>query len=241
MPTHATPLRLCSEIPRPRCHQYQHTRHLPFSLWLHPMPFWKHDPRHRAQTNGVHPSISSASLSSFSSSDSSILPAAPPSKQSDLPNPDQSVHTSPTTAHRSHLPPNTILPVPRSSSLIPAMGQIPSLSQFQHSVPPPSPTKPVGPGSAGSRLKHVFSGRRKKSEDLLPNTAPALAPVPVAIEKSRSVMMPASSMTSSPPAPKHQQKFLRAPAITHCRLSTMSHPSTHLFRPQLALHRQIPP
>ena len=179
------------------------------------MPFRKHDPRRRAQANGVHLSTSSASLSSFSSSsDSSILPAAPPSgsSQSDLATPDQSVHTSPTSAHKSNLPPDTILPVPRSSSLIPAMGQIPSRPQLQQPVPPPpSPTVPVAPGSAGSRLKRVFGGRRKQSADIVPAIAP---PVPVAIGKSRSVMTPASSTTLSPSAPKlpHQPTVSAGPS-----------------------------
>ncbi|KAH8979226.1 hypothetical protein EDB86DRAFT_3089293 [Lactarius hatsudake] len=177
------------------------------------MQFRKHDPRRRAQANGVHLTTSSASLSSFSSSsDSSILPAAPPSgsSQSDLATPDQSVHTSPTGAHKSHLPPDTILPVPRSSSLIPAMGQIPSRSQLQPTVPPPSP---VASGSAGSRLKRVFGGRRKKSEDILP-IVPTLAPAPMPIGKSRSVMTPASSTMSSPSAPKlpHQPTVSAGPS-----------------------------
>ncbi|KAF8271251.1 hypothetical protein EI94DRAFT_1797234 [Lactarius quietus] len=134
------------------------------------MPFRKHDPRRRAQANGVHLSTSSASLSSFSSSsDSSFLPAAPPSgsSQSDLPNPDHSVHTSPTSAHKSHLPPDTILPVPRSSSLIPAMGQIPSRSQFQHSVPPPSPTLPEKERGLATKYRSYIGssagGNREKS------------------------------------------------------------------------------
>lgn len=181
------------------------------------MPFRKHDPRRRAQANGVHLSTSSASLSSFSSSsDSSILPAAPPSgsSQSDLATPDQSVHTSPTSAHKSHLPPDTILPVPRSSSLVPTMGQISSRPQFQHPVPPPSPTIPMASGSAGSRLKRVFGGRRKKSEDMLPNVVPTLAPVPMGIGKSRSVMTPASSTSSPPSAPKlpHQPTVSAGPS-----------------------------
>jgi hypothetical protein len=183
------------------------------------MPFRKHDPRRRAQANGVHLSTSSASLSSFSSSsDSSILPAAPPSgsSQSDLATPDQSVHTSPTTAHKSHLPPDTIQPVPRSSSLIPAMGQIPSRLQPQPSGPPSSPVVPAASGSAGSRLKRVFGGgsRRKKSEDMSPNTPPTLPPVPLAIGKSISAMTPASSTTSSPSAPKlpHQPSISAGPS-----------------------------
>lgn len=178
------------------------------------MQFRKHDPRRRAQANGVHLTTSSASLSSFSSSsDSSILPAAPPSgsSQSDLATPDHSVHTSPTSAHKSHLPPDTILPVPRSSSLVPAMGQIPSRHQLQSTVPPPSP---VASGSAGSRLKRVFGGRRKKSEDILPYLVPTLAPAPTPIGKSRSVMTPASSTMSSPSAPKlpHQPTVSAGPS-----------------------------
>ncbi len=182
------------------------------------MPFRKHDPRRRAQANGVHLSTSSASLSSFSSSsDCSILPAAPPSgsSQSDLATPDQSVHTSPTSAHKSHLPPDTILPVPRSSSLIPTMGQAPSRSQLQQPVPPPSPTVPMASGGAGSRLKRVFGGRRKKSEDVLPSVPPTLGPVPMPIGKSRSVMTPASyTTTMSPSAPKlpHQPTVSAGPS-----------------------------
>jgi hypothetical protein len=202
------------------------------------MPFRKHDPRRRAQANGVHLSTSSASLSSFSSSsDCSILPAAPPSgsSQSDLATPDQSVHTSPASAQKSHLPPDTILPVPRSSSLIPAMGQIPSRPQFQHPVPPPSPTVLVASGGAGSRLKRVFGGRRKKSEDMLPNVAPTLVPVPMGIRQSRSVMTPASSTTSSSYAPKlpHQPtvsvgpSYHTSPFIRHVPFEHQSIPSSN--------------
>ena len=204
------------------------------------MPFRKHDPRRRTQANGVHLSTSSASLSSFSSSsDSSILPAAPPSgsSQSDLATPDQSVHTSPTT-HKSHLPPDTILPVPRSSSLIPAMGQIPSRPQLQQqSVPPSSPIISAASGSAGSRLKRVFGGRRKKSEDLLSTTPPTSSPVPMAIGKSHSTMTPASSATSSPSAPRlphqptisagpnyHPRPFIRHVSPEHHSISS-SNPS----------------
>lgn len=181
------------------------------------MPFRKHDPRRRAQANGVHLSTSSASLSSFSSSsDSSILPAAPPSgsSQSDLATPDHSVHTSPTTPHKSHLPPDTILPVPRSSSLIPVMGQISSRPQLHQSAPPSSPITPAASGSAGSRLKRVFGSRRKKSEDLLSTTPPTLPPVPMPIGKSQSVMTPASSTTSSPSAPRlpHQATISAGPS-----------------------------
>ncbi|KAI0305522.1 hypothetical protein B0F90DRAFT_1815135 [Multifurca ochricompacta] len=172
------------------------------------MPFRRHDARPRAQAGGVHMSNSSASLSSFSSSSgSSILPVAPPSNssQSDIATSDQSVHTSPSGALKSHLPPDTILPVPRSSSLIPLMGQIPSRSQFQHTVPPPSPTVPTSSGSAGSRLKRVFGGRRKKSEDILSNVAPTLVQIPMGMGKSLSAMTPASSVTPSSSAPKLPQ------------------------------------
>ena len=207
------------------------------------MPFRKNDPRRRAQANGVHLSTSSASLSSFSSSsDCSILPAAPTSgsSQSDLATPDQSVHTSPTSAHKSHLPPDTILPVPRSSSLIPAMGQIPSRPQFQQPVPPPSPTVPVASGSAGSRLKRVF-GRRKNSADVLPIVAPTLAPVSMVIGKSRSVMTPASSTTSpssAPNLPLHPTvsagpSYHTSPFIRH--LPPVHQPSSSAESPQANL------
>jgi hypothetical protein len=77
------------------------------------------------------------------------------------------------------------------------MGQIPSRPRHQHSDPRPSATVP---GSAGSRLKRVFGGRRKKSEDTQPNIPPTLLPVLVA--KSRSLTTPASLATSSSSASK---------------------------------------
>jgi hypothetical protein len=150
----------------------------------------------------VHLSTSSASLSSFSSSTSSILPVEPQSNpsQSDI----VAVHPFTFTAPKTQLPPDTILPVPRSSSLPHAMGQVQSRSLSELPVPPPSPTVPVSAGSAGSRLKRVFGGRKKKSEDISPTAVAPLAPVPIG--KSRSVMTPASSATPSPSAPTLPQQ-----------------------------------
>jgi hypothetical protein len=167
------------------------------------MPFRRHDARRRPQAGGVHLSSSSASLSSFSSTSSSIFPAAPPSNSShsDI----AAAPPSAFTAHRSHLPPDTILPLPRSSSLIPAMGQVPSRSPSEPAVPPPSPTVPVS-GSAGSRFKRVFGGRKKKSEDIPPNAVPSLAPAPIGMGKSRSAMTPASSAAPPPSAPELPQQ-----------------------------------
>jgi hypothetical protein len=116
------------------------------------------------------------------------------------------------------------------------MGQINSRPQLQHSDPPPSATVPVASGSAGSRLKRVFSGRRKKSEDTRPNLPPTLLPVPVA--KSRSLMTPASLTTPSPSAPTlphqptisagltfHTPPFVRHGSPTHQSILS-SNPST---------------
>ena len=165
------------------------------------MPFRRHDARRRAQPGGVHLSTSSASLSSFSSTSSSILPVEPSSNSShsDI----VEAHPSTFSAPKTHLPPDTILPVPRSSSLLATMGQVQSRSPSEFPVPPPSPTVPVSSGSTGSRLKRVFGGRKKKSEDISPTAVAPLAPVPIGMEKSRSVMTPpSSSATPSPSAPK---------------------------------------
>lgn len=171
------------------------------------MPFRRHDARHRAQPGGVHLSTSSASLSSFSSTSSSILPVEPPSNSShsDI----VAAHPSTFSAPKTHLPPDTILPVPRSSSLFATMGQVQSRSPSDLPVPPPSPTVPVSSGGAGSRLKRVFGGRKKKSEDISPAAVGPLAPVPIGMGKSRSVMMSSSSSStasSSPSAPKLPQQ-----------------------------------
>ena len=166
------------------------------------MPFRRHDARRRAQPGGVHLSTSSASLSSFSSTTSSILPVEPPSNssQSDI----VAAHPFTFTAPKTQLHPDTILPVPRSSSLPQAMGQVQSRSPSELPVPPPSPTVPVSAGSAGSRLKRVFGGRKKKNEDISPTIVAPLAPVPIG--KSRSVMTPASSAAPSPSAPRLPQQ-----------------------------------
>ncbi|KAI0256190.1 hypothetical protein BJV78DRAFT_1278730 [Lactifluus subvellereus] len=172
------------------------------------MHFRRHDTRRRAHAGGVHLFSSSASLSSFSSSTSSTLPAAPPSdsSHSDIAAFDRSLHSSPFSAFNNRLPPDTILPVTRSSSLYPTMGQSPSRSQQQHSAdPPPSPTVPVTSGSAGSRLKRVFGGRRKKSEDVPPSVWPSLALPPMAMGKSRSAT-PSSSASSLSSAPGFSQQ-----------------------------------
>lgn len=168
------------------------------------MPFRRHDAHRRGQPGGVQLSGSSASLSSFSSTGSSILPAAPPSNSSlsDI----AAAHPSTFTAPKTHLPPDIILPVPRSSSLIPTMGQVPSRPSTEFPVPPPSPTMPIPSGSAGSRFKRVFASRRKKSEDVSPTATTALAPAPIGMGKSRSVMTPASSRAPSPSAPKLPQQ-----------------------------------
>src|SRR5579863_3379401 len=168
------------------------------------MPFRRHDARRRGQTGGIQLSSSSASLSSFSSTSSSILPVAPSSNssRSDI----AAEHPSTFTALKTHLPPDTILPVPRSSSLIPTMGQIPSRPPSELPVPPPSPTVPVSSGGAGFRFKRVFGNRKKKSEDISPTTVTTLAPAPIGMGKSRSVMTPASSAAPSSSAPSLPQQ-----------------------------------
>jgi hypothetical protein len=170
------------------------------------MPFRRHDTRRRAHEEGVH-LPSSASLSSFSSPIPSIPPAGPPSDptHSDILALDRVWHSSPFSAFNSHPSPDTILPVPRSSSLLPSMGQIPSRSQPQPTVPPPSPTAPVAPGSAGFKLKRVFGSRRKKSEDVSPTMTPTLASPPMVMGKSRSATpaSSASSLSSAPKIPSH--------------------------------------
>ena len=191
------------------------------------MPFRRHDARRRGQPGGIQLSSSSASLSSFSSTSSSILPAAPPpnSSLSDI----AAAHPSTFTVPKTHLPPDIILPAPRSSSLIPTMGQVPS-RPTEFPVPPPSPTVPTSSGSAGSRFKRVFAGRRKKSEDVSPTAMTALAPAPIGMGKSRSVMTPASSRAPSPSAPKlPQQPSVSAgpgyPASPFTRHVPAEHPS----------------
>lgn len=159
----------------------------------HPMHFRRHETRHRAQAGGVH-LASSASLSSFSSVTSN-LPAAPPS---DASHSDIAARPSLFTAPQCQLPPDTILPVPRSSSLLPAMGQAQSRSPPELAAPPPSPTVPTFSGSAGSKLKRVFGGgRKKKSEDISVNPAT----LPLGMGKSHSVMTTVPSQASSSSAP----------------------------------------
>ena len=163
------------------------------------MPFRRHEIRQHGLAGGVHLSTSSASLSSFSSSSSSNTPAAPPSDSSHS---DIVAHPSPFTAPKCHLPPDTILPVPRSSSLIPAMGQIQSRSPTELAAPPPpSPTFPTSSGGAGSKLKRVFGGRKKKSEDMSVDPTATLAPMPPGMGKSHSAMSRVPSAAPSESAP----------------------------------------
>ena len=168
------------------------------------MPFRRNETRHHAQAGGVHLSSSSASLSSFSSSTCSNAPAAPPSDSthSDIVAPPSSF-----TAPKCLLPPNTILPGPRSSSLIPAMGQVQSRSPSEFAAPPPpSPTVPTFSGSAGSKLKRVFGGRKKKSEDISNDPTALLAPMPPGVGKSHSAMSRVPSLAPSFSAPMLPQQ-----------------------------------
>ncbi len=175
------------------------------------MPFRRHETPHHAQAGGVHPSTSSASLPSVSSSSASNTPAAPPS---DFSHSDIAAHPSIFTTPKCHLPPDIILPVPRSSSLIPAMGQIQSRSPSELAVPPPpSPTAPTS-GSAGSKLKRVFGGgRRKKSEDMSANPTATLAPMPLGMGKSHSAMSraPSAALSSTAPMLPFQQSVSAGP------------------------------
>jgi hypothetical protein len=164
------------------------------------MHFRRHETRHHAQAGGVHLSSSSASLSSFSSSSSSNLPAAPPSDSSHS---DIAARPSIFTAPKCHLPPDTILPVPRSSSLVPTMGQVQSRSSSELMAPPPSPTVPTSSGGAGSKLKRVFGGRKKRTEDI--STA-ILAPMPPGMGKSRSATTPVPSAAPFSSAPMLPQQ-----------------------------------
>lgn len=163
------------------------------------MPFRRHETRHHAQAGGVHLSSSSASLSSFSSKSSSNTPAAPPS---DSTHSDIAAPPSSFTAPKCLLPPDTILPVPRSSSLVPTMGQVQSRSPSELAAPPPpSPTVPTSSGSAGFKLKRVFGGRKKKSEDISADPTPTLAPMPLGMGKSHSAMSRVPSAAPSCAAP----------------------------------------
>lgn len=191
------------------------------------MHFRRHETRHHAQTGGVHLSSSSASLSSFSSSTSSNLPAAPPS---DSCRSDIAARPSIFTAPNCHLPPDTILPVPRSSSLLPAMGQVQSRSPSEPAAaaPPPSPTAPTSSGGAGAKLKRVFGGRKKKSEDISPT--PTLASMSPGMGKSRSAMAPVPSAVPSSSAPMlPQQPSVSAgpgyPTLPFTRHVSAEHPS----------------
>ncbi|KAI9509177.1 hypothetical protein F5148DRAFT_797744 [Russula earlei] len=200
--------------------------------------FRRHDARRRPLPGGVHLSRSSASLSSLSSSSSSTPPSGPPSNacHSDIADP------SPTfTAPKSHLPPDTILPVPRSSSLIPSMGQVPSRSPSDLAVPPPSPTVPPSSGGAGSRLKRVFGSRKKKSEDVPPNALVIVAPMPVGMGKSRSVMTPASSTASSPAPKLPQQPSVSAGPGYPTSPFTRHLPAEHTSDPPLKPLPESPP
>ncbi|KAH9994977.1 hypothetical protein BJV74DRAFT_795355 [Russula compacta] len=195
------------------------------------MPFRRHDARSRAQAGGVHLSSSSASFTSFSSSSSSTFPAAPPSNSNHS---DIAAHPLLSAAPKGHLPPDTILPVPRSSSLVPPMGQVQSRSPSESAdPPPPSPTVPVSSGSAGFRLKRVFGGRRKKSEDISPNAAVTLGPVPIGIGKSRSVLTPAATAASSSSAPKFPQQ----PSIS----AGPAYPTSSFTRHVLVEPPSVPP
>jgi hypothetical protein len=168
------------------------------------MPFRRHETRHHAQAGGVHLSTSSASLSSFSSKTSSNSPTAPPS---DSTHSDIVATPSSLAAPNSLLPPDTILPVPRSSSLLPAMGQVQSRSPSELAPPPPpSPTVPTSSGSAGSKLKRVFGGRKKKSEDISADPTATLAPMPLGLGKSHSAMSRVPSATPSTSAPMLPQQ-----------------------------------
>ena len=194
------------------------------------MHFRRHETRHHAQTGGVHQSSSSASLSSFSSSTSSNLPAAPPS---DSCHSDIAARPSIFTAPNCHLPPDTILPVPRSSSLLPAMGQVQSRSpsELADAVPPPSPTVPTSSGGAGAKLKRVFGGRKKKSEDISPT--PTLASMSPGMGKSRSAMAPVPSAVPSSSAPTlpHQPSVSAGPG----------YPTLPFTRHVPAEHPTVPP
>lgn len=191
------------------------------------MHFRRHETRHHAQTGGVHLSSSSASLSSFSSSTSSNLPAAP---LSDSSHSDIAARPSIFTAPNCHLPPDTILPVPRSSSLLPAMGQVQSRSPSEPAAaaPPPSPTAPTSSGGAGAKLKRVFGGRKKKSEDISPT--PSLASMSPGMGKSRSAMAPMPPAIPSSSAPMlPQQPSVSAgpgcPTLPFTRHIPADHPS----------------
>jgi hypothetical protein len=195
------------------------------------MPFRRHETRHNAQAGGVHLSTSSASLSSFSSKSSSNTPAAPPSDpaHSDIAAPPSSF-----TAPKCLLPPDTILPVPRSSSLIPAMGQVQSRSPSELAPPPPpSPTVPTSSGSAGSKLKRVFGGRKKKSEDISADPTATLAPIPPGMGKSHSAMSRVPSAAPSSSAPMFPQQ----PSVS----AGPRYPTVPFPRPLPAEPSSVPP
>jgi len=89
------------------------------------------------------------------------------------------------------------------------MGQVQSQSPSDLAVPPPSRTS----GSAGFRLKCVFGSRKKRHEDISPSVLVTVAPLPIGMGKSHSVMMQASSTMPSTSAPKllHQPSVSAGP------------------------------
>ena len=195
------------------------------------MPFRRHETRQHAQAGGVHLSTSSASLSSFSSKSSSNTPAAP---TSDSTHSDIAAPPSSFTAPKSLLPPNTIQPVPRSSSLLPAMGQVQSRSPSELAPPPPpSPTVATSSGSAGSKLKRVFGGRKKKSEDISADPTATLAPMPPGMGKSHSEMsrVPSAASSCSAPVPPQQASVSAGPG----------YPTVPFPRPLPAEPPSVPP
>ena len=215
-----------------------------------------HCPIEAAQTGIMLSSVSSTSLSSSLSSsagDSVLLPAAPASNssQSDIITPDHSVSSSST----KHLFPSGAAPAPRSSSLPSSMGQIlsrPIALNSSSQSPPPSPSRGTSStNSTGSRLKRVFAGRRKKSEDasLIFSTAqPAKSKAPEwprtepfdPVQKG-SGLTPTSN---GKPGPSHVPQVQSPPAQADSR--PISLPSSPDFSgvpptpPPKPLHRQMP-
>ncbi|KAI8993795.1 hypothetical protein BD414DRAFT_480460 [Trametes punicea] len=122
-----------------------------------------------ALPSSVPSSVSSSSLSSsFSSSraSSDLLPAAPfpDSSQSDITASDRSVSSLSSSKPRFFPVALTSAP-PRSASLT-SMGQSQSRPTGTTTPPPLSPAPSTSSSSTGARLKRVWAGRRKKSEDI---------------------------------------------------------------------------
>jgi hypothetical protein len=114
------------------------------------------------------------------------------------------------------------------------MGQLQSRSPSELAPPPPpSPTVPTSSGSAGSKLKRVFGGRKKKSEDISADPTATLAPMPPGMGKSHSAMsrVPSAAPSSSAPMLPQQASVSAGPG----------YPTVPFPRPLPAEPPSVPP